>query len=138
MGSKSRGVSTMIFLVTIFAAIITSVLLSTVIATQLAVGPQGEQGPAGPTGATGPQGPTGGFGAPDYDSGWNTVTVAADLTHNLGTQEILVYLYARNSGGGIVNGQLNWWIVDDNTLQIIRPVDSGLSEEYRVLIWKID
>ncbi len=41
MGNNSRGVSTTIFLAGIFAAILISVLLSTLITTQFAVGPQG-------------------------------------------------------------------------------------------------
>ncbi|MGD2066469.1 MAG: hypothetical protein PVI43_04800 [Candidatus Bathyarchaeota archaeon] len=191
--SNGRSVSMTMFMVGIVIAILASTALSTVIATQLAVGPVGPEGPQGDqgiqgiqgpvgdtgpmgqqgpkgdkgdTGATGSQGPKGeqgetgdqgpqgeqgiqgeigpqgspgGFGAPDYDSGWMTIEgVALNLVHNLGTQEILVYLYSKNPTTGAINGGVHtFWIMDDNTLQIIRSPDMD-TIDFRVLIWIIN
>jgi hypothetical protein len=125
------------------------------------VGPHGEQGPIGPTGATGPQGsqgdagPTGpqgpqgavgpegpqglsgGFGAPDYDSGWINITLLSFVSHNLGTQDVLVYLLAKNEDGAIINQAHSFLIFDDNTVEIIRAPDNPYSS-FRALIWAID
>jgi hypothetical protein len=163
MTSNSRGVTT-IFAVGMVASILISVLLSTVIATQLAVGPQGEQGPVGPTGDTGPQGsqgpqgatgdtgpegpqgqvgpegpqgPPGGFGAPDYDSGWQNITIVYYVTHNLGTQDILVYLLAKNENGTIINGAHSFSMFNDDTIIILRALDNPYPS-FRALIWKIN
>lgn len=47
------------FLVGLIIAILASMAISSVISTQLGIGPQGEQGPAGPQGLKGDQGETG-------------------------------------------------------------------------------
>jgi hypothetical protein len=113
MSNKAGGISMTIFIAGIVIAILASSALSTVIATQLAVGPQGAAGPQGeqgiqgiqgpqgdvgsqgatgpqgpqgiqgPQGEIGPEGPIGGFGAPDYDSGWVPLTAGFGTTFNL-------------------------------------------------------
>ena len=90
--------------------------ISTVIATQLAMGMQGNVGPQGPQGdkgdtgpqgpqgdiglqgLQGPQGPAGGFEAPDFDSGWTDLPQGGYVYvfHNLGPN-ITVYLYGRQA-----------------------------------------
>lgn len=77
MSKGTSGVSTTIFVIGIIGSILVSSALSTVIATQFAIGPQGPAGPQGskgdkgdtglqgvqgPQGATGPQGLTGATG----------------------------------------------------------------------------
>ena len=74
MNSKTSGISMTMFIAGIIIAILASSALSTVIATQFAVGtqgptglqgeqgPQGPEGPKGDTGDAGPQGPEGDAG----------------------------------------------------------------------------
>ena len=50
MSNNTSGVSTMMFVAGIIVAILVSSALSTVIATQFAVGPQGPVGPQGSKG----------------------------------------------------------------------------------------
>jgi len=59
MSNEVRGVSTTVFMAGLVVAILVSSALSTVIATQLAVGAQGPKGDTGATGATGAQGEQG-------------------------------------------------------------------------------
>jgi hypothetical protein len=62
MVKETSGVSNRVFITGLIIAILISMALSTVIATQWATGPQGPVGPQGeqgPIGATGPQGETG-------------------------------------------------------------------------------
>ena len=100
-------------------------------------GPKGDTGEQGLQGEVGPEGPAGGFGAPDYDSGWRNITVAYNITHNLGTQDILIYLIAKNEDGNIISRAHSFWIADDNTLQIVRAPDNPYPT-FRALIWKIE
>jgi hypothetical protein len=58
-GKSLTGISTTTFIVGLVVAILASSMLSTVITTQLAIGPQG---PKGEKGDTGPQGSTGAIG----------------------------------------------------------------------------
>lgn len=100
----SHGISKTTFIVGLIVAIIASSALSTVIATQLAVGPQGpkgDKGDTGPQGLQGEQGPPGVWGAPDYDSGWMRIDMNERLvlTHNLNTTNILVYLIGKQIMG---------------------------------------
>jgi len=61
---KSLGISNRTFVVGLIIAILASSILSTVIATQWAIGPQGPEGDKGDTGAQGPAGATGPQGEP--------------------------------------------------------------------------
>lgn len=118
------------------------------------VGPQGPQGIPGPQGVQGPQGIPGGFGAPDYDSGWLTFTegdLNFEVTHNLGTTELFVYMVGKDSfgrvhqwfyGGDIrdsgrvgANWRTSW--ANDNKIDLYRLVDDQVWEEVRVYIWVI-
>jgi hypothetical protein len=54
--SKSTGISQAVFVGGLIFAIVASSLFSTLVATQLMIGPQG---PKGDKGDTGPQGPSG-------------------------------------------------------------------------------
>jgi hypothetical protein len=97
----NRGISNQMFVAGLIIAIIASSALSTVIATQLAVGPQGPKGDKGDTGPQGEQGPPGAWGAPDYDSGWMRIDTDERLvlTHNLNTTNIFVYLIGKQIMG---------------------------------------
>ena len=97
---NSNGISIKMFIAGLIVAIIASSALSTVIATQLAVGsqgPKGDKGDTGPQGLPGEQGPAGVWGAPDYDSGWMRIDMNERLvlTHNLNTTNSLVYLIGK-------------------------------------------
>jgi hypothetical protein len=103
-------------LITVIAvAILVSGVVSAVISTQLAVGPQGEKGDSGATGATGTKGDTGATGAqgpylPDYDSGWLDITALAgqyfDITHNLNFSDVLVDITGKATATGAVHQRL--------------------------------
>ena len=129
-------------------------------------GPQGETGPEGPvgiqgeTGSQGIQGPPGGFGEPDYDSGWVTLSTqeAEYFTHNLGTKDnLLVYLYGRVMWMGdwlyhqdyigtdsFLSGDqyswvgTSWFTVTENEIGVLRGPDDVSWEQCRVFIWKIE
>ena len=148
MSNSGKSVSMTMFIAGIVIAILASSTLSTVIATQLAVGPQGPKGDTGATGEQGPQGEQGiqgeigpqglpgGIRTPDYDSGWQNITLVYVIQHNLGTQELLVYLLARNEFGSIIPAA-NWYTLpDDNTIDIIKAPDNPYTT-FRVMIWKI-
>ena len=77
MSDEKVEISMKMFLAGIVIAILASSTLSTIIVTQLAVGK--------------------GFGTPDYDSGWTVINPGTNVnvTHNLGTENLLVYLYGR-------------------------------------------
>ena len=129
-------------------------------------GPQGIQGPKGDKGdqgATGPQGPQGETGlgvepgflvAPAYDSGWRSISQGTTLTinHNLGTTEVLVYVIANTSVGGLGINQvfyggmqdtfgftwgIYWSSLDNTTISIHRYPNDFSCERFRVMIWKI-
>ena len=118
-GKIVAGVSRTTFIVGLVVAILVSSALSTVIATQWAVGPQGPKGDKGDTGLRGPQGQQGEQGLqgpvgilnPDYDSGWVTTDgrIVVEFNHNLGTSDIFVYVLAKwyrdwpGSGGPMVH-----------------------------------
>ena len=124
MNNKTGGISTTMFISGIVLAILVSSALSTVIATQFAVGPQGPMGPQGPKGdtgdrgpqgiqgvqgATGPEGPAGGFGAPDYDSGWVPLSpdIASTFNPQLGPlEDLFVYIVGRSYLGD----PFNFWV----------------------------
>ena len=112
-------------------------------------GPQGEQGPEG---EPGPEGPAG-FGAPDYDSGWRSVSKGGgvNLNHGLSTTSLLVYLVGKGQTTGDVNqiaigttdliasdsyGAL-WTLPDKDTIQVMRAGADQAYEQFRVMIWKI-
>jgi len=129
------------------------------------LGPQGEQGPQGvqgpqgeqgPQGVQGPQGIPGGFGAPDYDSGWLPISPGGwlDLTHNLGTTELFVYMIGKSHFTENIHQMYlgletyynpgleergAWWLVNDwNEIRVIRGAeDSGTWANVRVYIWVI-
>jgi len=127
---------------------------------ELTPGPQGPQGEQGPPG---PQGPPGEFGAPDYDSGWIPIEPGSSemVTHNLGTNELFVYMIGRypvwlpdpdiwthvvhqigigtDSDGDDQTG-VAWWLyddADDDTMWVMRKGDDADWLEFRVYIWII-
>jgi hypothetical protein len=146
MSNKAGGISLRMFIAGIVIAILASSTLSTVIATQFAGGPQG---------------PPGGLGAPDYDSGWfpHASIRPLDITHNLGTKDVFVYMFGKNSNSEthqfrygadhvledtgweestILRGYGAWWNTkDENTLRVFREESDTWWEEIRVLIWRI-
>jgi len=118
-------------LITVIAvAILVSGVVSAVVSTQLAVGPQGPAGTKGDTGATGaaglkgdtgatgPQGATGDTGEtgaqgpylPDYDSGWLNITAMGgqyfNITHNLNYSDVLVDITGKATATGAVHQRL--------------------------------
>jgi len=93
------GVSTRTFVVGLVIAILASSALSTVVATQWAVGPQGPQGPQGPKGDTGAQGEQGVPGAPAvYPGGFITVA-AAQFEGYFGDMGASASRFTAGSGG---------------------------------------
>jgi hypothetical protein len=140
MNNKTAGISITMFISGIVIAILASSALSTVITTQLDVGK--------------------GFGVPDYDSGWMIINPGTNvnLTHNLGTDELLVYLYGRfrstladtrwiyhqtNFGTNIFGLGDEWvqrgakWSSDENWVVVFREYTDESWEQFRVIIWKI-
>lgn len=131
-------------------------------------GEQGPEGPEGPQGDIGPIGPSGGFGAPDYDSGWTTLTAGSWTgfsDYTLETDDCIVYLYGRFDDPFVVEPNPDDWVyhqyylggevyyVDgvvyrtgclwDSTdisesLEVKRYEEDTYWEEVRVLIWAIN
>jgi len=140
MSNTTGEISMKMFIAGIVIAILASSTLSTVIVTQLAVGK--------------------GFGAPDYDSGWTVINPGTNVnvTHNLGTEDLFVYLYGRfrntlgdmrwiyhqtNFGTNIFGLGDEWvqrgaqWSSDENSIVVFREYTDESWEEFRVIIWKI-
>lgn len=105
-------------------------------------GERGLKGDIGATGVIGPQGPPGGFGTPNYDSGWISL-IAGDFTnvnHNLGQDNLFIYIIARyNIGGTNMYYQANliWSIKNVNTISIFRASDDTIYSQVQVQIWVI-
>lgn len=106
-----------------------------------------------------------GFPAPDYDSGWSSLTSGEDLTivHNLGTLEYLVYFMVTEdepadvtpftpssfhnfgTGGAFIEDYVidemydagTYWRATENTVVIHRYPDDVVSNYGRVMIWII-
>jgi hypothetical protein len=137
-----------------------------------ATGPAGATGATGPTGATGAKGDTGDTGpqgelgppgilSPDYDSGWLTIpdtSAGADILtveHNLGTQDIFVYMIGKDQWGsthqGAYGGRIDvadrdvgayWITTDGNTIDVWRRESdqtwgSPRWQEVRLCIWRL-
>ena len=140
MSEKIEGISMMTFIVGIILAILVSSALSTVITTQI--------------------GTTDGFGKPDYDSGWMSINPGTNVnvTHNLGTGDLLVYLYGRyrsplnqakwiyhqtDLGTNIFRQEEDWvqrgarWWSDKNWIVVFREYTDESWQQFRVIIWKI-
>jgi len=138
--SNNNEISKAMFITGIVIAILVSSALSTVIITQL--------------------GQTEGFGSPDYDSGWIVINPGTNvnLTHNLGTGNLLVYLNGRyksnledmrwiyhqtNFGTNIFFLDEEWvqrgaqWRSDENSILVFREYTDEYWEQFRVIIWKI-
>ena len=52
------------------------------------------------------------------------ITLLSFVSHNLGTQDVLVYLLAKNENGSIINQAHSFFIFDDNTVEILRVTDN--------------
>lgn len=122
-------------------------------------GEQGLQGISGPQGEQGPQGlqgVPGGFGAPDYDSGWQAISPneVLVLTHNLGTRELFVYMVGKTIAGNVhqlyYGGDVHynpgllvvgayWRLPNINDIWLTRMSDDALVTwaEVRVYLWII-
>lgn len=163
----AEGVSKGIFVVGMVIAIMASILLSSVIASQLLglqgskgdTGDTGEKGETGATGARGEIGATGatgppGFGTPDYDSGWSNIAAGEQLTlfHDLGTTEVYVYVIGKTEaglihqldygwihGGGVEYNKfgLAWYGLDTEVIKAWRAAQDENWVQVRVMIWKI-
>jgi len=100
-----------------------------------------------------------GLGAPDYDSGWQSLSFGQQLylTHNLNTTDLLVYFIGRYESGYMWTHQYSfggqydsnygmghhgaWWAAEDNTIILYRAAHDFQSGQpwnhVRVMIWKI-
>ena len=94
----------------------------------------------------------GGFGLPQYDSGWVSLTTGQTkiLTHSLGTEDTLVYCECKASSGdgrginhrvygGDTDGHSGYWQEKTTTkITVLRgPSDNALCEKIRVRMWKL-
>jgi hypothetical protein len=140
MSEKADGISMNTFIIGIVIAILASSAISTIIITQL--------------------GQVEAFGTPDYDSGWTSINpgTSVNVTHNLGTGNVQVYLYGRyksnwedmrwiyhqaDFGTNIfwmdeewVQRGVRWWS-DENWIVVFREYTDESWEQFRVIIWKI-
>lgn len=100
-----------------------------------------------------------GLGAPDYDSGWQSLPLVAGLhlTHNLNTTDVIVYLIGKyyspggvvhqwSYGGSSITGDVEgygafWTELYNTTIAVYRgrnDVSNYIRWDYvRVMIWKI-
>jgi hypothetical protein len=118
-----------------------------------ATGLQGPQGPIGPQGLQGPAGPY----LPDYDSGWVDISDKTgqyfNVTHNLNTAEITVYITGKSSASGgahqiyfgltgnlVGEGELGlaWTNSTFNTVTLYRGADDLYWNYVRVRVWRIE
>ena len=170
---KNIGISRTTFITGLIIAILASSLISVLAVTQsgLATGPKGDKGDAGTTGAQGQQGSQGiqgvqgpaGILSPDYDSGWvlREDRLVVDFTHNLGTSDVFVYVFAKwyrnwtGSGGPMVHqffyGGDRWgtmqgeqdgfywagYTENNNTISVQMLALYPSIDELRVLIWRL-
>ena len=93
------------------------------------------------------------IGLPDYDSGWVSISnnQNLNLTHNLGTTEVLVYVLGRENGEWGIN-QIHYGIDNDGSfsygvwfdsltntsINLLRGSHGSYWQEVRVRIWKIE
>jgi hypothetical protein len=97
-----------------------------------------------------------GLGAPDYDSGWLSFPPLTykTITHNLGTREIIVYMFGRFGGSGNTHQRSYggdswdaftsygafWESMDENSIWVYNAA-RGTPDDFwkyvRVLIWGI-
>jgi len=109
----------------------------------------------GPPGPMGPQGPPGGFGAPDYDSGWVSIDAGdgVEVTHELGTSDVLVYLVGRTTPGGGLHQHkygadryvdsgtkhtgVHWFSLTTFNIWIVRGAQDTSWEQFRLRLWII-
>jgi hypothetical protein len=161
----AEGISKTTFIAGLIVAILASSALSTVIATQWAIGPEGpkgEKGDTGPQGTQGEQGIQGPMGIlnPDYDSGWVATDgrIVVEFNHSLGTSDIFVYVLSKwyrdwpDSGGPMVHQfyyggdrygvpeqtqGFYWDCYTENPNMIQVSQYGGRADELRVLIWKL-
>ena len=117
------------------------------------VGPVGPPGPQGVEGPLGERGPAGGWGAPDYDSGWVSVSPGdtVRLQHGLGL-EVFVYILGKHptpfthqvymgsekynqTGKMYEEGVL--WKNFGPYIQVKRMNDDTLYTQIRVYVWRI-
>jgi len=92
---------------------------------------------------------TGGYiGEPAYDSGWVELPEESswsktNLTHNVGTTEVLVYMIGKSDGGSIhqkIKGQqdaVDWEQLTNTTISVVRQWEDVWWDYVRVMIWKI-
>ena len=119
-------------------------------------GPVGPIGPPGPQGVEGPpgvRGPAGGWGAPDYDSGWVSMSLGGTLRlqHDLGL-EVFVYILGKhptpfthqiymgsekyNQTGNMREEGVTWKNFGPY-IQVKRMNDDELYTQIRVYVWRI-
>jgi len=161
----AEGISKTTFITGLIIAILASGALSTVIATQWAIGPEGPKGDRGDTGPQGTRGEQGiqgpaGILNPDYDSGWAATNgrIVVEFNHSLGTSDIFVYVLSKwyrdwpDSGGPMVHQfyyggdsygdpqqtqGFNWDCYTENPNMIQVSQYGGRADELRVLIWRL-
>jgi len=117
------------------------------------VGPVGPAGPQGPEGPQGERGPAGAWGAPDYDSGWVSVSPGdtVRLQHDLGL-EVFVYILGKHptpfthqiyigsekfNQTGVMHEEGVTWKNFGPFIQVKRMNDDTLYSQIRVYVWRI-
>lgn len=93
---------------------------------------------------------SGSIGLPAYDSGWTSINQgsATTFTHNLGTQEIFVYMIGKCPDqpvhqayyGGFMEPPergARWYSMDANSITVYHGNDDYW-HEVRVMIWRIE
>lgn len=94
-----------------------------------------------------------GLGAPDYDSGWQSLSSGQQLylMHNLNTTELIVYLVGRYESGDMWLHQYSfgsqlaqhgaWWAASNTTIIVYRAMHDYTSFQpwnyVRIMIWEI-
>ena len=75
----------------------------------------------------------------DFDSGWLTwqTTHQLILQHNLGTEELFVYVMYKNSEGlvQISTMLVQWWALNDQSITV--NADLSIGQNFRILIWRL-
>lgn len=91
------------------------------------------------------------LGAPDYDSGWQTIAQGQVLTftHNLGTMNLIVYVLGKHMYGGFIHqdgygglqvqeyGHGLDWQANLSIINVRRWYNDLSWKQVRVLIWKL-
>lgn len=114
--------------------LILSGILSSVIASQLVVGPEGPQGEQGVPGLGSKPGYT---VLPAYDSGWVEINSEETVfSHSLGDMNVLVQVMYRDTNNRIYPEMVSWNLLSPQTITV-KTNFTPAEGQVRVMLWRV-